>query len=87
MVSERDTEHIRYEECVKEYTELLKDLNLINEGADLSGSEFVIRCNDLISKFKTIKYLDILEEQARSMAINDLLDFQSEVKKIKPEDF
>ena len=44
------------------------------------------RCNDLIEKFKTIKYLGILEEQARAMAINDLSKFISEAKDIQPKD-
>jgi hypothetical protein len=87
MVSERDAELMRYEECVKDYKELLGDLTLIKQGKDLSGFEFVSRCDDLINEFKTIKYLDIVEEQARTMAINDLLHFISEVKGIKPRDF
>ena len=70
----------------KEYKDLLVDLTLIKEGKNLSISEFVIRCDDLIIEFKTIKYLNIIEEQARAMAINDLSNFISEVNDIKPED-
>lgn len=87
MVNEKDTEHMRYEKCVNEYKDLLGDLTSIKESKNLPGSEFVIRCDDLINEFKTIKYLDIVEEQARTMAINDLLHFISEVKGIKPRDF
>ena len=87
MANEKDTEHMRYEKCVKEYKDLLGDLTFIKEGKNLSGSEFVIRCDDLINEFKTIKYLNIVEEQARAMAINDLSDFISEVKDIKHGDF
>jgi len=87
MVNEKDTEHMRYEKCIKEYKDLLGDLTFIKEGKNLSGSEFVIHCDGLINEFKTIKYLNIVEEQARAMAINDLSDFISEVKDIKPGDF
>jgi len=81
MVNKKDIEFKRYEECVNEYKALLKDLTLIKEGEDLSIVEFESRCNDLIDKFKTIKYLGILEEQARSIAITDLSQFISEAKK------
>jgi len=80
MVSKKDIEFKRYEECITEYKDLLKDLTLIKEGKDLSILEFESRCNDLIDKFKTIKYLGILEEQARAIAITDLLQFISEAK-------
>lgn len=87
LVIDRDAELMRYEECVKEYQELLDDLTLIKKGKDLSGSEFVVRCDDLINKFKTLKQLGIYEEQARAMALNDLSDFISEIKSLKPEEF
>ena len=87
MVIDRDAELMRYEECVKEYQELLDDLSLIKKGRDLSVSEFVNRCDDLIDKFKTLQQLGIYEEQARAMALNDLSDFISEVKSLKPEEF
>jgi hypothetical protein len=87
MVNEKDTEHMRYEKCVNEYKDLLGDLTSIKESKNLPGSEFVIRCDDLINEFKTIKYLNIVEEQARAMAINDLSDFISEFKDMKPGDF
>ena len=83
MVTEKDIEFKKYEECVNEYKELLEDLTSIKEGKDLSVSDFESRCNDLIEKFKTIKYLGILEEQARAMAINDLSKFISEAKDIQ----
>ena len=86
MVTEKDIEFKRYEECVNEYKELLKDLTSIKEGKDISISEFESRCNDLIEKFKTIKHLGILEEQARAMAINDLTKFISEAKDIQSID-
>jgi hypothetical protein len=85
MVSEREAEQLKYEKCVEDYKELLGDLTSIKEGKDLSVNEFITRCNDLINEFKTIKYLDILKEQARAMAINDLSNFISEVKEIKPD--
>jgi hypothetical protein len=78
---------MRYEECVKEYTELLDDLKLIKKGNDLSVTEFVNNCDDLINKFKTLQQLGIYEEQARAMALNDLSDFISEIKGLKPEQF
>ena len=87
LVIDRDAELMRYEECVKEYQELLDDLALIKKGKDLSVPEFVNRCDDLINKFKTLQQLGIYEEQARSLAINDLNDFISEVKSLKPEEF
>jgi hypothetical protein len=87
LVIDRDAELMRYEECVKEYQELLDDLTLIKKGKDLSVSEFVVRCDDLINKFKTLKQLGIYEEQARAMALNDLSDFISEIKSLKPEEF
>ena len=80
MVTEKDIEFKKYEECVNEYKKLLEDLTSIKEGNDLYVSEFEMRCNNLIEKFKTIKYLGILEEQARAMAINDLSKFISEAK-------
>lgn len=80
MVNKKDIEFKRYEKCITEYKDLLKDLTLIKEGKDLSILEFESRCNDLIGKFKTIKYLGILEEQARAIAITDLLQFISEAK-------
>ncbi|MBZ2165458.1 hypothetical protein [Methanobacterium spitsbergense] len=83
MVTEKEIEFKKYEECVNEYKELLEDLTSIKEGNDLPVSEFGSRCNDLIEKFKTIKYLGILEEQARAMAINDLSKFISEAKDIQ----
>lgn len=86
MVTEKDIEFKRYDECVNEYKELLEDLTSIKECKDFSVSDFERRCYDLIEKFKTIKYLGILEEQARTMAINDLLKFISEAKDIKPKD-
>ena len=86
MVTEKDIEFKKYEECVNEYKELLEDLTSIKEGNDLSVSEFESRCYDLIEKFKIIKYLGILEEQARAMAINDLSKFISEAKEIQPKD-
>jgi hypothetical protein len=85
LVIDRDAELMRYEECVKEYQELLDDLTLIKKGKDLSVPEFVNRCDDLIIKFKSLQQLGIYEEQARSLAINDLNDFISEVKSLKPE--
>jgi hypothetical protein len=87
LVIDRDAELMRYEECVKEYQELLDDLALIKKCKDLSVPEFVNRCDDLINKFKTLQQLGIYEEQARSLAINDLADFISEVKSLKPEEF
>ena len=87
LVIDRDAELMRYEECVKEYQELLDDFTLIKKGKDLSVSEFVVRCDDLINKFKTLQQLGIYEEQARSMALNDLSDFISEIKGLKPEEF
>jgi hypothetical protein len=86
MVTEKDIEFKRYEECVNEYKVLLEDLTSIKDGNILSVSDFERRCNDLIEKFKTIKYLGILEEQARAMAINDLLKFISEAKEIHLKD-
>ncbi len=83
LVNEKDAEHMRYDECVDSYKELLNDLNLIKQGEDLPVSEFVIRCNVLINKFKSIKYLNIIEEQARTMAINDLEIFICEAKDVK----
>ena len=80
MVTEKDIEFKRYDECVNEYKELLDDLRSIKEGKELPVSEFESRCNDLIEKFKTIKHLGIMEEQARAMAINDLSKFISEAK-------
>jgi hypothetical protein len=87
LVIDRDAELMRYEECVKEYQELLDDFTLIKKGKDLSVSEFVVRCDDLINKFKTLQQLGIYEEQARAMALNDLSDFISEIKSLKPEEF
>jgi len=87
VVTDRDVELMRYEECVKEYTELLDDLKLIKKGNDLSVTEFVNNCDDLINKFKTLQQLGIYEEQARAMALNDLSDFISEIKGLKPEQF
>ena len=87
LVIDREAELMRYEECVKEYQELLDDLSLIKKGKDLSVSEFVNRCDDLINKFKTLQQLGIYEEQARALALNDLSDFISEVKSVKPEEF
>jgi len=84
LVSEREVEHLRYDECVQDYKQLLEDLTLIKQGEDRPVFKFVIHCNDLINKFKTIKYLNIVEEQARTMAINDLSNFISEVEDIKP---
>ncbi len=84
MVIDKEAELMRYEECVKEYQELLDDLTLIKKGKDLSLPEFVNQCDDLISKFKTLQQLGIYEEQARALAINDLSDFISEVKSLKP---
>ena len=84
MFSEREVESLRYDECVQVYKKLLEDLSLIKQGEYLPVSEFIIRCNDLINKFKTIKYLNIYEEQARAMAINDVNNFISEVNDIKP---
>ena len=86
MVTEKDIEFKKYEECVNEYKELLEGLNSIKEGKDLPVSEFETLCNDLIEKFKTIKHLGILEEQARAMAINDLSKFISEAKDIQNKD-
>lgn len=62
---------------------LLKDLTYIKGGKDLSVPEFESWCNYLIEKFKTIKNLVILEEQANPMADNDLLKFIFEVKNVK----
>ncbi len=87
MVIDKDAELMRYEECVREYTELLDDLTLVKKGKDLSATEFVNRCDDLINRFKTLQQLGIYEEQARAMAINDLTDFISEIKGLKPEKF
>ena len=87
VVIDKDAELMRYEECVKEYTELLDDLTLIKKGKDLSATEFVNRCDDLINRFKTLQQLEIYEEQARALAINDLSDFISEIKGLKPEEF
>ena len=87
LVIDQDAELMRYEECVKEYQELLDDLSLIKKGKDLSVNEFVNRCDDLIDKFKTLQQLGIYEEQARALALNDLSDFISEVKSLKPEEF
>jgi hypothetical protein len=87
VVIDKDAELMRYEECVKEYTELLDDLALIKKGKDLSATEFVNRCDDLISRFNTLQQLGIYEEQARALAINDLSDFKSEIKGLKPEEF
>jgi hypothetical protein len=86
MVTEKDIEFKKYEECVNEYKELLQDLTSIKEGKDLPVSDFERCCNGLIEKFKTIKYLGILEEQARAMAINDLSKFISEANDIQPKD-
>lgn len=86
MVFDKEAELMRYEECVKEYQELLDDLTLIKKGKDLSIPEFVNCCDDLIIKFKTLQQLGIYEEQARALAINDLSDFISEVKSLKPEE-
>jgi hypothetical protein len=86
MVDEREVEYMRYEECVKDYKELLDDLTLIKQGKDLSRDDFVNRCDDLIIKFKTINKLGIYEEQARALAINDLSAFISEVQNLKLED-
>jgi hypothetical protein len=83
LVIDRDAELMRYEECVKEYQELLDDLTLIKKGKDLSVPEFVNRCDDLIIKFKTLQQLGIYEEQARAMALNDLSAFISEVENLK----
>ncbi len=83
LVIDKEAELMRYEECVKEYQELLDDLTLIKKDKDLSVSEFVNRCDDLINKFKTLQQLGIYEEQARAMALNDLADFISEVKSLK----
>jgi hypothetical protein len=83
LVIDRDAELMRYEECVKEYTELLDDLALIKKGKDLSITKFVNRCDDLIIKFKTLQQLGIYEEQARAMALNDLSAFISEVENLK----
>ena len=83
LVIDRDAELMRYEECVKEYTELLDDLALIKKGKDLSIPEFVNRCDDLIIKFKTLQQLGIYEEQARALAINDLSSFISEIESLK----
>ena len=83
----QDAELMRYEECVKEYQELLDDLTSIKNGKDLSVIEFANHCDDLINKFKTLQKLGIYEEQARAMAIHDLTDFISEVKNLKPEKF
>ena len=46
MVIDKDAELMRYEECVKEYTELLDDLTLVKKGKDVSATEFVNRCDD-----------------------------------------
>ncbi len=86
MVTDKEIEFKKYEECVNEYKELLQDLTSIKEGKDQPVSEFERRCDDLMEKFKTIKYLGILEEQARAMAINDLLKFISEAKDIQNKD-
>ena len=83
LVIDRDAELMRYEECVKEYTELLDDLDLIKKGKDLSVTEFVNRCDDLIIKFKSLQQLGIYEEQARAMALNDLSAFLLEVENLK----
>ncbi len=83
LVIDRDAELMRYEECVKEYTELLDDLALIKKGKNMSIPEFVNRCDDLIRKFKTLQQLGIYEEQARAMALNDLSAFISEVESLE----
>ena len=79
MVSDKETELLKYNECVDTYKKLLEDLASIKNGEDLSVPDFVKSCNELIEKFKTIKYLGIYEEQARALAINDLSNFISEV--------
>jgi hypothetical protein len=84
LVIDRDAELMRYEECVKEYQELLDELTSIKKGKDLSVPDFVNQCDDLISKFKSLQQLGIYEEQARAMAIHDLTDFIAEVKDLKP---
>jgi hypothetical protein len=83
LIIDRDAELMRYEECIKEYTELLDELALIKKGKYVSIPEFVNRCDDLISKFKTLQQLGIYEEQARAMALNDLAAFISEVESLE----
>ena len=46
LVIDKEAELMRYEECVKEYQELLDDFTLIKKDKDLSVSEFVNRCDD-----------------------------------------
>ncbi len=79
MVNDKEAEFIKYEKCVDKYKKLLEELTSIKQGEDLSVSEFVASCNDLIKEFKSIKYLGIYEEQARAIAVDDLSSFISEV--------